>query len=529
MEDDFKKQLIGVSTEIGGGVGTDLATSPLLAMGPAGIAGYVGLNAFQGSFTNYQVQKYMNPDEDINWGEVVSSGVFGAIPFMDIPSKAKYAKYIGKAGSLKRAVVGGGGIGLAGQQLNKAFDSGEFLTPTEAGLAIGVGGVAGGSIKAVGDKLSSSLVNKVKETGTLPQRSLRKMEKILNPNWKEKLRSKLTKQGLIDPDGNLTLTELDKRIISKDRKYWENINERRVAMWVKEFDGSPQDATTIFSEEKAAWGRQKSAATWLNKYFKALTTELDDDGVSIGDLVIGEVNGKIRLVAKGSPNSYPQAFEVDHRRAIQELRTLGIPAGVGANFSDNLEIIYSVFNRAKNNLGNPSLPAEFSAALGLSTTLKDMVGKYFKSNLTLKGLDIPEAFKEQALFRMLDDLQNEISGLGPDGTVTAFQVKKWSEAIAAREVQFWKSLGSPLTKALEAAKETAPADIQKQIDTDRWAGNVSPDMRFEELKRMGIFDYLKPKTIRRYKKAADKFIGTKRGLRASMSKQRFEQEGYGLD
>ena len=88
MEDDFKKQLIGVSTEIGGGVGTDLATSPLLAMGPAGIAGYVGLNAFQGSFTNYQVQKYMNPDEDINWGEVVSSGVFGAIPFMDIPSKA---------------------------------------------------------------------------------------------------------------------------------------------------------------------------------------------------------------------------------------------------------------------------------------------------------------------------------------------------------------------------------------------------------------------------------------------------------
>ena len=203
MEDDFKKQLLGVGTEIGGGVGTDLATSPLLGLGPAGIAGYVGINAFQGSFTNYQVQKYLNPDEDVNWGEVISSGVFGAIPFMDIPSKAKYAKYLGKAGSLKRAVVGGGGIGLAGQQLNKAFDSGEFLTPTEAGLAIGIGGAAGGSIKAVGDKLSSSLVNKVKETGTLPQRSLRKMEKILDPNWKEKLRSKLTEMKVIDPDGNV--------------------------------------------------------------------------------------------------------------------------------------------------------------------------------------------------------------------------------------------------------------------------------------------------------------------------------------
>ena len=529
MEDDFKKQLLGVGTEIGGGVGTDLATSPLLGLGPWGIAGYVGANAFQGSFTNYQVQKYLNPDEDVNWGEVISSGVFGAIPFMDIPSKAKYAKYLGKAGSLKRAVVGGGGIGLAGQQLNKAFDSGKFLTPTEAGLAIGIGGAAGGSIKAVGDKLSSSLVNKVKETGTLSQRTTRRMEKILNPNWKEKIRSKLTKEGLIDPDGNVTLTEYDKRIISKDRKFWENINVRRVGMWVKEFNGTPQQGTTIFLEEKAAWGRQKSAATWLNKYFKALTTELDDDGVPLSELVIGEVNGKIRLVEKGSPNSYPQAFEVDHRRAIQELRTLGIPAGIGANFSDNLDVIYAVFNRAKNNLGNPSIPAEFSAALGLSTTLKDMVGKYFKSKLTLKGLDIPDVFKEQALFRMLDDLQNEISGLGLDGTVTAAQVRKWSEAIAAREVQFWKTLGSPLQDALELATQTAPPDIQRQIDADRWAGNVNPDMRFEELQRMGIFDYLQPKTIRRYKKAADKFIGTKRGLRASMSKQRFEQEGYGLD
>ena len=529
MEDDFKKQLLGVGTEIGGGVGTDLATSPLLGLGPAGIAGYVGINAFQGSFTNYQVQKYLNPDEDVNWGEVISSGVFGAIPFMDIPSKAKYAKYLGKAGSLKRAVVGGGGIGLAGQQLNKAFDSGKFLTPTEAGLAIGIGGAAGGSIKAVGDKLSSSLVNKVKETGTLSQRSLRKMEKILNPNWKEKLRSKLTEMKVLDPDGNVTLTELDKRIISKDRKYWEGITERRIAMWVKEFDGSPQDAATIFGQETKAWGRQKSAATWLNKYFKGLITELDDDGLPISELVIGEVNGKVRLVDKGSPNSYPQAFEVDHRRAIQELRSLGIPAGIGANFSDNLEVIYAVFNRAKNNLGNPSIPAEFSAALGLSTTLKDMVGKYFKSKLTLKGIDIPDVFKEQALFRMLDDLQNEISGLGLDGTVTAAQVRKWSEAIAAREVQFWKTLGSPLQDALELATQTAPPDIQRQIDADRWAGNVNPDMRFEELQRMGIFDYLQPKTIRRYKKAADKFIGTKRGLRASMSKQRFELEDYGLD
>ena len=34
MDDDFKRKLIGVTTEVGGGIGTDLATSPLLFLGP---------------------------------------------------------------------------------------------------------------------------------------------------------------------------------------------------------------------------------------------------------------------------------------------------------------------------------------------------------------------------------------------------------------------------------------------------------------------------------------------------------------
>ena len=94
MDEQFKRELIGAGTEIGGGIGTDLATSPLLMMGPKGWVAYGITNAFQGSYTNYQVQKYTNPDEDINWGEVAVSGLFSAIPFMDLPAKAKYAKYL---------------------------------------------------------------------------------------------------------------------------------------------------------------------------------------------------------------------------------------------------------------------------------------------------------------------------------------------------------------------------------------------------------------------------------------------------
>ena len=519
MDEQFKRELIGAGTEIGGGIGTDLATSPLLALGPKGWVAYGLTNAFQGSYTNYQVQKYTNPDEDINWGEVAVSGLFSAIPFMDLPAKAKYAKYLGRPGTLKRAVVGGSGISLAQQQILKAYESGEFLTPTEAGFAIGFGGATGGGIKVAGDTLSKTLLKNIPKE-SLSQRTQRRMNQLFDPNLKNKMRDKLVKMGVIDPDGKVTITELDKRELGKERTYWEKITEPRIAALVKEFGGTAEDAATIFTQQKMAWGRQKSAATWLNKYFKALSTELDAEGVPLNEVVLGMSNGRVRFVEKGSPNSYPQAFEVDHRRAIQEMRELGIPVGIGANFDDNLEIILSVFNRAKNNIGNPSLPAEFSEALGLSTTLRDMVGKYYMSQLATKSLDIPQVYKNRALQDMLQDLQTELSKAQAKGMeVNPRDIKNWAREAARREVNYWKSFGSKLQEALEKATETAPPDIQRQIDADRWAGNVDPDTRWEELQRMGILDYLTPSFIKKYQKAAEKFINTQRGLRARPKKK----------
>ena len=525
MDEQFKRELIGAGTEIGGGIGTDLATSPLLMMGPWGIAGYVAGNAFQGSFTNYQVQKYINPDEDVNWGEVAVSGLFGAIPFMDLPAKAKYAKYLGRHGTLKRAVVGGSGRSIAQQQILKAYESGEFLTPTEAGFAIGFGGGTGGGIKVAGDKLAKTLLKKIPKE-SISERTQRRMNQLFDPNLKNKMRDKLVKMGIIDPDGKVTITELDKRELGKARTYWEKITEPRIAALVKEFGGTAEDAATIFTEQKLAWGRQKTAATWLNKYFKALSTELDAEGVPLNEVVLGQLpNGKIRFVEKGSPNSYPYAFEVDHRRAIQEMRELGIPLGIGANFDDNLEIVLSVFNRAKNNIGNPSLPAEFSEALGLSTTLRDMVGKYYMSRLATKTLDIPQVYKNRALKDMLQDLQTQLSKAAAEGRdISPVDIKNWAREAARREVDYWKGFGQPLQEALEKATEKAPPDIQRQIDADRWAGNVDPDTKWDELQRMGILDYLTPSFIKKYRKAAEKFVNTKRGLRAKMSKKKFYQD-----
>ena len=526
MDEDFKRKLIGVTTEVGGGIGTDLATSPLLFLGPKGWIAYGATNAFQGSYTNYQVQKYINPDEKVNWGEVAVSGIFSAIPFMDIPAKAKYAKYLGRPGTLKRAIVGGSVIGPAQQQVLKAYESGEFLTPTEAGFSSIVGGVTGGVLKSGGDKLSKSLLKQV-PTGTLSQRTQRKMNQLFDPSLKEKMRARLVKMGVTDPDGNITITELDKRQLGKDRKYWERITERNIARIVREFGGNAADAAAIFAEQKMAWGKQKAAATWLNKYFTALTTELDADGVPINQVVIGVTpQGKIRLVEKGQPNSYPQAFEVDHRRAVQEMRELGIPVGLGANFEDNLETIYAVFNRAKNNIGNPSIPSEFSAALGLSTTLKDMVGKYFGNELSKTNMIIPPMFKDMALRDMLEQLQNQIAGMGTgEGApvVTPYQVKQWASEIATKQIQYWKNLGPVLINEIERALEDprilGKTDIALQIEKDRILGTSAPDMRWDELQSTSTFQYLLKSFKNKYRKAAEKFINTRRGLRARPKKK----------
>ena len=154
MDDDFKKGLLGVTTEVGGGIATDVATTPLLAMGPAGIAAYVATNFGQGAYTNYLVQKHLYGNENINWGEVFGSGAAGAIPFMNIGASAKAAKYVGKAGSVKRGIVGGLGTALVGEQTRVGIDEKRLLNFKETLLAGTIGGTLGGGFTAVGKRLS---------------------------------------------------------------------------------------------------------------------------------------------------------------------------------------------------------------------------------------------------------------------------------------------------------------------------------------------------------------------------------------
>ena len=140
-EPTLKQRLLGTGVEVGTGVGTDLLTAGLLnpitlakTGGLSGLA-YAGINGFQGAYTNYLVQKNLYGAENVNWGEILSSGFLSAIPFMDLKAGKKLANIVGDANTLKRGIVGSAAFGLGGEQIRVGFDEQRLLNPTEALLS----------------------------------------------------------------------------------------------------------------------------------------------------------------------------------------------------------------------------------------------------------------------------------------------------------------------------------------------------------------------------------------------------------
>ena len=152
---DLKNRLLGIGTEVGGGIGFDFLTAGLLnpltlaKTGGLSALAYGALNFGQGAYTNYLVQKHLYGNDEINWGEVVGSGAAGAIPFMNIGASKGAAKVVGQAGSIKRGLVGGGLMGVAGEQTRVGIDEQRFLSPIEAATSFGVGGAVGGTTQTI--------------------------------------------------------------------------------------------------------------------------------------------------------------------------------------------------------------------------------------------------------------------------------------------------------------------------------------------------------------------------------------------
>ena len=233
MNDDFKKGLLGVTTEVGGGIATDFATSGLLFGGPAGVAAYVVANFGQGAYTNYLVQKHLYGNENINWGEVLGSGVVGSIPFMNFGASSKAAKFIGKANSFKRAAVGGAGFGVIGEQVRVGIDEKRVLNPGEVALAGGLGGVVGSAFKAPQALKNRRLANRLRRPA------------LIGPDGKLDLKAIEAARAKLQPETLALSAELKKKFDADPSK--------------PRWDGSMPKATGAAERMEAAIKRLRAA------------------------------------------------------------------------------------------------------------------------------------------------------------------------------------------------------------------------------------------------------------------------------
>ena len=125
----------GTGLEIGSGYGTDILTSGMLAAGPIGWAGYAVTNFASGAASNWAAQK-LRGEEEISWGEIISSGLIDIIPFFG--QKAKGVKGVTRAFGVDRAVKNVGGTAIeagastvAQRQGEVSIDEQRWLTPRE--------------------------------------------------------------------------------------------------------------------------------------------------------------------------------------------------------------------------------------------------------------------------------------------------------------------------------------------------------------------------------------------------------------
>jgi len=153
------RQVAGLGGEIATGLALDAKTAWMLnpMFGWAGYAGYGVTNFAGGAASNIAAQK-LRQEENINWGEVVSSGLLGIIPGTSIrfakrlsPGKTVLAnRAFGRSGSVHRAVTGGAVTGVADQVIQSYVNEQELPSVTDVATGAIAGGTLGGAFSTLG-------------------------------------------------------------------------------------------------------------------------------------------------------------------------------------------------------------------------------------------------------------------------------------------------------------------------------------------------------------------------------------------
>lgn len=248
-KDELIKRLQGMGIEIGGGIATDVLTgallNPLTLKATGGLSGlaYGAINFGQGAYTNYMVQKHLYDNENINWGEVIASGGMGAIPFMNIGVSKGTSKVLGQANTVKRGLVGGAGMGLAGEQVRIGIDEKRVMSPIELAFAAGTGGAFGGGFTAIGKGIKNQVSRRQYQKYYLNGAYASRGDAVRAKYGLSKNSEIYNVLGKIDTDWELP--EIDPKT-QKRIQFWKSYavgddqTEKEVNLWMKKL-GMPQN------------------------------------------------------------------------------------------------------------------------------------------------------------------------------------------------------------------------------------------------------------------------------------------------
>jgi hypothetical protein len=282
-------------------------------------------------------------------------------------------------------------------------------------------------------------------------------------------------------DSEFTLSKVDEAA---------KVTKPRIKKLVDQFGGTADDVDAIFQEQVVKMQSQLKSKAWLNKYFKELTAGLGPDGLK--NVRIKNIDGKPRLVDGRTQKTIDHAFEVDHQKAKELMNELGLE---GADMHENLEIVYSVFNRRKNDIGNPALPDKLLEAVGQSTTLKDFVQRRLDKTFDLNYQRVPQRFRNVAKVNLMDDLLDAKPGVKLEVTIE-------------KRLKFYDKFSNLLVQI----DDYVPPQVQRQLDTVY--RDLNPQEYLQQLKDLGIYDRLTGKLKHLHEKLSNDWINLKRGLRA---------------
>ena len=328
--------------------------------------------------------------------------------------------------------------------------------------------------------LRKNLLASIRGDRILPDGTILKSEQTerMATGFKENI-DKIPKKNRA-PDADFTRTKVDE---------FARVTKHKIRKYVEKYGGSAVDLERIFKEYTTKHHSALNAKAWLNKYWKDLNKGIGQGGLKNARLKI--VDGKLQIVDGRTKKTIEHPFELDHSKAKELMHELGLE---GADMSDNLNIVYSEWNRAKNNIGNPAIPDAIAEAVGQSTTLENFVRRRLDEAFKLAGERVPQRFKEAAKTQMLDDAQN----LKPN--------EKLADVIEKRLKVY-----DDLSNFLVQVDDYVPAKVQRSFDKAR---DLNPQEYLQDLKDRGIYDRLTGPLKKLHDKLSDDWINLERGLRS---------------